>query len=93
MALHVPRRVPAQRSAEGLLGGRRGTDVEKRAAAARQLQPSRRTGRPDDWTERVEAWVKRTCAEQGVPVKITDPLVLVIAKLLRPASAKSPGGK
>jgi hypothetical protein len=39
---------------------------------------------PDDWHERVEAWVERTCAEQGVPVKVTDPLVLPeIAEALR----------
>jgi hypothetical protein len=36
-----------------------------------------------DWSERAKAWVERTCAEQGVPVKITDPLVLdKIAKIL-----------
>jgi hypothetical protein len=37
----------------------------------------------DDWSERVEAWVKRHCAEQGVPVKMTDPLALAeIAEIL-----------
>jgi hypothetical protein len=29
-----------------------------------------------DWSERVTAWVERTCAEQGVPVKLSDPLAL-----------------
>jgi hypothetical protein len=29
-----------------------------------------------DWFRRVREWVERTCAEQGVPVKVTDPLVL-----------------
>jgi hypothetical protein len=29
------------------------------------------------------AWVERTCAEQGVPVKLSDPLVLAkVAELL-----------
>jgi hypothetical protein len=36
-----------------------------------------------DWSERVEAWVERWCAEQGVPVKMTDPLALdEIAEIL-----------
>jgi hypothetical protein len=51
-------------------------------------------GRPDDWTERAVAWLERTCAEQGVPVKITDPVVLdKIAKILRPDTDQSPGGR
>jgi hypothetical protein len=29
-----------------------------------------------DWTERAVAWVERTCAEQGVPVKLSDPVAL-----------------
>jgi hypothetical protein len=33
--------------------------------------------------ERAVAWVERTCAEQGVPVKVTDPLVLAeVAEIL-----------
>jgi hypothetical protein len=33
--------------------------------------------------ERAVAWVERTCAEQGVPVKMTDPLALAkIADIL-----------
>jgi hypothetical protein len=35
-----------------------------------------RAGRPDDWSKRAVAWVERACAEQGVPVKLTDPLAL-----------------
>jgi hypothetical protein len=36
-----------------------------------------------DLAERAKAWVERHCAEQGVPVKISDPLVLdKIAKIL-----------
>jgi hypothetical protein len=48
-----------------------------------------------DWSERVTAWVERTCAEQGVPVKISDPLVLdKIAKILLPGRDKrSPIGR
>lgn len=38
---------------------------------------SKRTNRgPDDLAERAKAWVERTCAEQGVPVKLSDPLAL-----------------
>jgi hypothetical protein len=33
--------------------------------------------------ERAGAWVERTCAEQGVPVKLSDPLALAeIAAIL-----------
>ena len=32
--------------------------------------------RPPDWSERAVAWVERSCAEQGVPVKLTDPVAL-----------------
>jgi hypothetical protein len=33
--------------------------------------------------ERAVAWVERTCAEQGVPVKLSDPLALAeIAAIL-----------
>jgi hypothetical protein len=35
------------------------------------------------WRERAVAWVERSCAEQGVPVKLSDPLVLAeIAEIL-----------
>jgi hypothetical protein len=29
-----------------------------------------------DLRRRARAWVERACAEQGVPVKVSDPLVL-----------------
>ena len=29
-----------------------------------------------DWEDRAKAWVERTCAEQGVPVKLSDPVAL-----------------
>jgi hypothetical protein len=29
-----------------------------------------------DVSERAKAWVERTCAKQGVPVKLSDPLAL-----------------
>jgi len=36
-----------------------------------------------DWSERVVAWVERSCAKQGVPVKLSDPLALAeIAEIL-----------
>ncbi len=31
---------------------------------------------PPDWSERAVAWVERACAEQGVPVKLSDPVAL-----------------
>jgi hypothetical protein len=35
------------------------------------------------WRERAVAWVEKSCAEQGVPVKLTDPLALArIAAIL-----------
>lgn len=45
---------------------------------------SRHTKRPpDDFADRAKAWVERSCAEQGVPVKLTDPLALArIADIL-----------
>jgi hypothetical protein len=40
------------------------------------------------------AWVERTCAEQGIPVKITDPLVLAeIAEILCSGRAERPGDR
>jgi hypothetical protein len=29
-----------------------------------------------DLSERAKAWVERSCVEQGVPVKLSDPLAL-----------------
>ena len=44
--------------------------------------PARRTG-ADDLRARAVAWVERTCAEQGVPVKLSDPLLLAkVAELM-----------
>ena len=56
----------------------RGTDGETGASRSRSLKtsPPGVTERSRDWSERVEAWVKRTCAEQGVPVKLSDPAAL-----------------
>ena len=33
-------------------------------------------GAQRDWSERARAWVERASAEQGVPVKISDPVAL-----------------
>jgi hypothetical protein len=39
------------------------------------------------------AWVERTCAEQGVPVKLSDPLALAeIAEILSSARDKQTSG-
>lgn len=54
-----------------------------RRRASSSIGSSRRTRRPEDLTERVEAWLERNCAEQGVPVKLSDPLALAeIAEIL-----------
>jgi hypothetical protein len=34
------------------------------------------TAAQDDFADRAKAWVERTCAEQGVPVKLSDPVAL-----------------
>jgi hypothetical protein len=34
------------------------------------------TAAPRDLSDRAKAWVERACAEQGVPVKLSDPLAL-----------------
>jgi hypothetical protein len=45
-------------------------------------QPAGRSG-TDDLKARAAAWVERACADQGVPVKLSDPLALAqIAELL-----------
>jgi hypothetical protein len=42
----------------------------------------------------VKAWVERTCAEQGVPVKLSDPLALdKIAEILCEARAAREGAR
>jgi hypothetical protein len=44
--------------------------------------PAGRSG-ADEFKARAQAWVERTCLDQGVPVKLSDPLALEkIAELL-----------
>ena len=44
--------------------------------------PAGRAG-ADDLRARAVAWVERTCADQNVPVKLSDPLLLAkVAELL-----------
>ena len=44
--------------------------------------PAGRSG-TDDLKARALAWVERTCADQGVPVKLSDPVALEkVAELL-----------
>jgi hypothetical protein len=52
--------------------------------------PARRANdKPDDLSERAKAWVERSCAEQGVPVKVSDLLVLAkVADILLSAREK-----
>lgn len=45
--------------------------------------PAGRSGIDDDLKARAKAWVERTCMDQGVPVKLSDPLALAkVAELL-----------
>ena len=45
--------------------------------------PAGRSGTDDDLKARARAWVERTCLDQGVPVKLNDPLVLAkVAEIL-----------
>ena len=51
--------------------------------------PAGRSGPRDDRQARIEAWVARSCEEQGVPVKITDRQLLAqVAELLRERPAQ-----
>jgi hypothetical protein len=44
--------------------------------------PAGRSG-AEELQARARAWVERTCADQGVPVKLSDPLALAqVAELL-----------
>jgi len=59
-------------------------------------RPAGRSGPRDDRQARIEAWVARSCAEQGVPVKIIDRRVLAqVAELLRerPSQARQNGAR
>lgn len=59
-------------------------------------QRSGSSGPPDARDVRIQAWVERSCVEQGVPVKITDRGVLLrVAELLRerPAQSRQNGRK
>jgi hypothetical protein len=58
-------------------------------------RPAGRSGLPEDWQEHCQAWVERTCAEQGVPVKVTDRRVVAqVAELLRePYQSRQRGSK
>jgi hypothetical protein len=52
--------------------------------------PAGRSGPRDDRQARIEAWVARSCEQQGVAVKITDRRVLAqVAELLRERPAQS----
>jgi hypothetical protein len=41
--------------------------------------------------ESVEAWVERTCREQGVPVKVRDPATIRAVALLLRSGSELPG--
>ena len=44
----------------------------------------------EEFEERVRAWVERSCAEQGVPFKVTDRRVVAqVAELLRTRPGQS----
>lgn len=48
--------------------------------------PAGRSG-TNDLKARAEAWVERTCADQGIPVEISDPLTVgKVAEILAQGS-------
>jgi hypothetical protein len=53
--------------------------------------PAGPSGPPsDERAARIEAWVEASCAEQGLPVKVTDRRVLAeVTELLRARPAQS----
>lgn len=81
-------------SAQALFQGRRRRGrslLDRRPEAPRRVRPP---PHPRRWPvvvaklsrEQVTAWLEASCAEQGVPVKVTDPQTLAkVAALLRPA--------
>ncbi len=45
--------------------------------------PAGRSGLDDDLAARARAWVERTCLDQGIPVKVSDPVTIEkVAQLL-----------
>jgi len=45
--------------------------------------PAGRSGTKNDYTARAMAWVERHCVDQGVPVKLSDPVAVEkVAELL-----------
>jgi hypothetical protein len=65
--------------------------MSKRVSGSRQA--ALQAGRSDDLSERGKAWVERYCAEQGVPVKLSDPLALTkIAGILCSSGDKQCSG-
>ena len=54
--------------------------------------PAGRSGLDDDLRARAIAWVERTCADQDVPVKLSDPRALDrVAELLSQGRERSVG--
>jgi hypothetical protein len=52
--------------------------------------PAGRSGPDGDWAARVDAWVKRSCLDQDVPLKVSDPQTLAkVAELLAQARQKA----
>lgn len=50
--------------------------------------PAGRSG-ADDLKARAIAWAERTCADQGIPVEISDPLTIAkVAEILRQGRQK-----
>jgi hypothetical protein len=51
--------------------------------------PAGRSGPDNDLQTRAHAWVERTCADQGVPVAVSDPqTIAAVAELLRQGRQK-----
>ena len=67
--------------------------MTKRVSSSRQAPLQ--TVANDEFSQRAKAWIEKSCAEQGVPAKITDPLVLakVADILLEGREKRSLGGR
>ena len=55
--------------------------------------PAGRSGTDDGYDARVLAWVETTCADQGVPVKVEDPVVLAKVAEILSAQGRQTGVK
>ena len=59
-----------------------------------KIPPARDTAAQRDLAKRARVWVERSCAEQGIPVKLSDPVALAkIADILGEAREAREGAR